>query len=93
MRLFRVLREGGLSEPVGQHPVRCGPKRYFIDVAYPDIRLALEYHGFDAHRTRTAFDGDAKRTRDLTAVGWRVLTFTSKDADADIVQSVRAFGV
>lgn len=93
MRLFRVLRAGGLSEPVSQHPVRCGPKQYFIDAAYPDIRLALEYHGFDAHRTRSAFDGDAKRTRHLMAVGWRVLTFTSKDTDADIVQSVRAFGV
>ncbi len=93
MRLFRVLRAGGLPEPTGQHPVRCGPKKYFIDAAYPDLRLALEYHGFDAHRTRTAFDGDAKRTRHLMAVGWRVLTFTSKDTDADIVQSVRSFVV
>ena len=83
----------GLPEPVSQHPVRCGPKQFFIDAACPDIRLALEYHGFDAHRTRSAFDGDAKRTRHLVAVGWRVLTFTSKDTDADIVQSVRAFGV
>ena len=93
MRLFRVLRAGGLPEPVGQHPVRCGAKEYFIDAAYPDIRLALEYQGFDPHRTRTAFDGDAKRTRDLIAVGWRVLTFTSKDTDADILKAVRAFVV
>ena len=93
MRLFRVLRAGGLPEPVSQHPVRCGPKKYFIDAAYPDVGLALEYHGFDAHRTRAAFDGDAKRTRNLIAAGWRVLTFTSKDTDAEIVQSVRAFGV
>lgn len=93
MRLFRVLRAGGLPEPVGQHRVRCGPKEYFIDAAYPEVRLALEYQGFDAHRTRVAFDGDAKRTRRLVAAGWRVLTFTSKDTDAEIVQSVRAFGV
>ena len=93
MRVIRVLREAGMREPVPQFPVRPAHKQYFIDAAYPDALLALEYQGFDPHRTRTAFDGDARRTRELTAVGWRVVYFTSKDSDADIVATVRAFGV
>lgn len=91
MRLFRVLRAAGLPEPASQHPVRVQSRKFFIDAAYPDQRVALEYQGFDPHRTRTAFDADAKRTRLLTRAGWTVLYFTSKDTDADIVESVRAF--
>ena len=93
MRLFRVLRDAGLREPLSQYPVRVDGHKFFIDVAYPDHRLALEYQGFDPHRTRSAFDSDARRTRILTAAGWRVLYFTSKDSDTDIVAAVRAFGV
>jgi very-short-patch-repair endonuclease len=93
MRLFRALRDAGLRDPVSQHAVRADGKQFFIDAAYPYERLALEYQGFDPHRTRSAFDSDARRTRTLTAAGWRVLSFTSKDSDADIVAAVRAFGV
>ncbi len=93
MRVIRALREAGVREPVPQYPVRPARKDYFIDAAYPDALLALEYQGFDPHRTRSAFDGDARRTRELTAAGWRVVYFTSKDTDADIVATVRAFGV
>lgn len=93
MRLFRVLRDAGLREPVSQHPVRVDGHSFLIDAAYPEERLALEYQGFDPHRTRSAFDSDARRTRTLTAAGWRVLYFTSRDSDADIVSAVRAFGV
>ena len=45
----------GLPVPVLQHPV--GP--YFLDMAYPAIRLAIEYDG-DAHRTQE------RAMRDLT---------------------------
>ena len=93
MRLFRVLRDAGMREPVSQHPVRVDGHEYHIDAAYPDELLALEYQGYDPHRTRSAFDSDAKRTRRLTAAGWRVLYFTSKDSDADIVETLHAFGI
>ncbi len=93
MRLFRVLREAKVREPVSQFEVRCGPDRFYLDAAYPDELVDLEYQGFDPHRTRTAFDRDARRGRALTAAGWRVAYFTSRDSDADIVAAVRAFGI
>ncbi len=91
MRMFRVLREAGLPEPESQHRVDVGASTFFIDVAYPAPRLALEYQGFDAHRTRRAFDADARRTRLLVSVGWTVLFFTSGDSDEDIAVAVRPF--
>ena len=91
MRLFRVIRAAGLPEPMSQHPVRTAGKKFFLDVSYPDALLDLEYQGFDPHRTRTAFDRDARRTRLLTAAGWKVLYFTSGDADVDIVDAIRPF--
>jgi hypothetical protein len=93
MRLYRVLRAAGVREPVSQHEVWCGPERFYLDAAYPDVLVDLEYQGFDPHRTRTAFDRDARRGRALTAAGWRVAHFTSRDSDADIVDAVRAFGI
>jgi very-short-patch-repair endonuclease len=91
MRMFRVLRAAGLPEAVSQHPVRIGDHGFFLDVSYPDLMIDLEYQGFDPHRSRSAFDADARRARLLTAAGWKVLFFTSKDSDTDIVESIRLF--
>ena len=89
MRMFRIIREAGLPEPVSQHPVHVNGEKFFIDVAYPHLRLAFEYQGFDAHRTRTAFNRDYRRARVLVAEGWTVLFFTSADSDAEIVEAIR----
>ncbi|MBK5287870.1 MAG: hypothetical protein JJE46_05315, partial [Acidimicrobiia bacterium] len=93
MRLFRVLRAAGLREPVSQFKVEWGSHYFLLDAAYPDLLVDLEYQGFDPHRTRSAFDRDARRARALTAAGWRVVYLTSRDSDADIVETVQAFGV
>ena len=89
MRMFRIIRAAGLPEPVSQHPVRLNGEKFFIDVSYPYLRLAFEYQGFDAHRTRSAFNRDYRRVRMLVADGWIVLFFTSADSDAEIVESIR----
>lgn len=91
MRMFRVIRAAGLPEPTSQHPVHTGGQDFYLDLSYPDRLLDLEYQGYDPHRTRSAFDRDARRTRLLTAAGWTVLYFTSRDSDADIVESIRPF--
>ncbi len=91
MRMFRVLREAGLPEAVAQHRVVTKGEKFFIDVSYPERLIAMEYQGFDPHRTRSAFDRDYRRARMLVAAGWTVLFFTSKDSDADIVDAVRPF--
>ncbi len=91
IRMLRVLRDGGLAAPTQQHWVRFGKDRFRLDLAYPRAKLAIEYDGWDTHRTRSAFDADRRRDRILALNGWVVLRLTSKTSDAEIVQSVRPF--
>jgi very-short-patch-repair endonuclease len=70
IRLIIVL--DGLPVPALQHPV--GP--YVLDLAYPPIRLAVEYDG-EAHRTQRRAMRDLERQAYLSDAGWKVLRFTA----------------
>jgi hypothetical protein len=91
MRVFRVLDASDLRAPVQQHWVTFGSDRFRLDLAYPDAKVAVEYDGWDTHRTRTAFDADRRRDRILQMNGWVVLRLTSQTSDAEIVRTVSAF--
>jgi very-short-patch-repair endonuclease len=90
MRVMRILVDAGLPEPRQQHVVRLSGHRFLLDLAYPDVKLAIEYDGWDSHRTRTSFDHDRVRANLLVADGWTILRFTSAMTNtqiADITQS------
>jgi very-short-patch-repair endonuclease len=91
-RVLRVLVAAGLPAPVQQHRIRIGGRTIRIDLAYPDRRLAIELDGWENHGTRTAFDDDRARANLLVAHGWRLVRFTSRSTDAEIVACLRAFG-
>jgi len=88
-RVLRAIVRAGLPAPVRQHRVVVGDRTYFLDLAYPDLEVAIEVDGFDYHRDRGAFDRDRMRQNDLVGAGWTVLRFTSTSTDHDIVASVR----
>lgn len=74
---LQILKEFGVPLPERQHPVttRHGPR--FIDLAYPDHRVAIELNGFDRHaRDRIVFDDDHLRRNDIEALGWSIREFT-----------------
>ena len=71
-RIRLVIVFDGLPVPVLQHPV--GP--YFLDMAYPAIRLAVEYDGKN-HRTQERALRDLTRQAYLSGEGWTVLRFTA----------------
>ena len=70
MRVFRVLDASDLPAPTQQHRVRYGRDKFRLDLAYPDAKVAIEYDGWDTHKTRTAFDADRRRDRILQVNGW-----------------------
>ena len=70
IRLAIVL--DGLPVPVVQHPV--GP--FLLDLAYPSVRLAVEYDG-EAHRVQERALRDLDRQAYLTAARWTILRFTA----------------
>jgi REase_MTES_1575 len=90
MRFARAIVGGGLPEPVQQHPVSVGERRYRIDLAYPELKIAIEIDGWEYHSSRSAFDDDRNRANDLVVAGWHVLRFTSSMGDAQAVATVRA---
>ncbi|MEO3927487.1 DUF559 domain-containing protein [Micromonosporaceae bacterium B7E4] len=79
-RLRLLLVDAGLPVPVAQHDVYDARGRFVgrVDLAYPRLRIALEYEG-DHHRERGHFRQDVARLNDLRAAGWAVLRFTADD--------------
>ena len=75
VRVIQLLREAGLAEPVRQYEVVIGATRYFIDIAYPARRLAIEVDGRQSHE----FEDDRARQNALVLAGWTVLRFTWAD--------------
>lgn len=79
-RLWRLCRDHGLPEPVGQHEVRVGSRFVGrVDFAFPGVRLAIEVDGYESHSSLAAFRHDRVRQNELVAAGWTVLRFTWQD--------------
>lgn len=89
-RIADVLARAGLPSPTMQHPVEAGGHRYRIDLCYPDLKIAIEYDGWQWHSGRRAFDEDRARANDLVMLGFAVLRFTSRSSDQTIVDMVTA---
>jgi very-short-patch-repair endonuclease len=93
IRLLRLIVGAGLPEPVQQHRVTVDGERFRLDFAYPARMVAIEYDGWDTHRSRSAFDRDRRRDRKLQLAGWTVLRITSQTSDAELLDtSVRLCG-
>lgn len=77
LRLLVV--DHGFALPNVQHQV-CdldGTVRYRLDLAWPQLRIALEYDGYEAHLDREL--ADAARDEDLSRRGWLVLRVKAAD--------------
>ena len=68
--------------------MRTKGKTYKLDLAYPAVKLAIEYDGYDVHTMRTVFESDPVRDMDLEDEDWRVLHFTRSSSRHDVVERV-----
>ena len=72
-----VCHDAGFPPPNPQFWVQCGNERWFrLDLAWPGIRLGLEYDGVEFHTGR-ALTNDRARLNALAAEGWTVLSVTA----------------
>jgi len=90
VRVLRAIVGAGLPEPVQQYPVQIGDRRRRLDLAYPNLKLAIEIDGWTHHSPRSAFDGDRARENELEIIGWDRLHFTSAFTDRQVGETVAA---
>ncbi|HMG44443.1 MAG TPA: type IV toxin-antitoxin system AbiEi family antitoxin domain-containing protein [Acidimicrobiales bacterium] len=90
--VISVLRDAGLPTPVLQHEVRVAGRTYRLDLAYPDLRVAIELDG-SVHLRRDVWEADHVRQNALILAGWTLLRFTWADYSTRaplLVSEVRA---
>jgi very-short-patch-repair endonuclease len=78
-RVRRLLHGAGLR-PVQQYEVVVAGRRFRLDFAWPDLRVAVEPDGYSVHGARIAFEADRLRWAALTSVGWRLVPVTWRQA-------------
>jgi very-short-patch-repair endonuclease len=79
VRMIQQLRAADLPDPVRQHEVRIAGEHYFIDLAYPERRVAIELDSREHHEGAEVFQRDRARQNDLVLAGWTILRFTWVD--------------
>lgn len=90
-RIRVALVRGGLPPSV-QHPVPVDGRCCYLDLAYPEVRLGVEFDGRH-HRTAEQARIDLRREALLTAAGWKIIRFdawTVFNRPDRIVTSTRA---
>ena len=90
--LHDLLLDAGLPEPVCEHWVVVGGRRYRLDLAYPELRLGMECDSKEWHLNERAHETDPVRDNALVLGGWRVLHFTwrrMRDDHQGIVRGVQ----
>ncbi|WP_181781238.1 hypothetical protein [Pseudonocardia pini] len=77
---FRIV-DLGFPNPVLNHPLHDATGRllFLLDLAWPGLRIALEYDGHVAHSGRESADADADRQRELERRGYIVIRVTAAD--------------
>jgi hypothetical protein len=79
------LIDGGLPVPQLQWEIRTpfGIVRFRLDMAYPDIKLAIEYDGWEFHSSDEAKARDRRRRQVLGQEGWTFVVLTRDDVYGD----------
>jgi very-short-patch-repair endonuclease len=94
-KTLRVIRSGGLPEPVIQKPLGSnGELIGRVDLYYRPERLVIEVDSYKYHSSRLAWQHDLTRQNRLMQEELRVLRFTEDDVDrrpSYVIATIRAF--
>jgi very-short-patch-repair endonuclease len=76
---LRLARMEGFVRELRFHPIR----RWRLDLAWPDIKLAVECEGLSRrgvgyHQSPAGVAGDCEKHSALAAMGWRLLRVTAE---------------
>lgn len=74
--LHRILREEGITGWTGNFGVCIEGRRFVIDVAVPEVMLAMEFNSVEFHLTRERFLSDQEKICLLGMAGWTYFPIT-----------------
>jgi very-short-patch-repair endonuclease len=77
--LHKVLRSVSIGGWQPNFAVRLDGKRYVVDLAFVEQRIAIEIDGYGPHSQRGAFQNDRTKGNALIKAGWTLLRFTWSD--------------
>ncbi|ORA77647.1 hypothetical protein BST29_22955 [Mycobacterium malmoense] len=86
-----LLINAGFPRPSTQIPVLGvdGYPRYFLDMGWEDIMLAVEYDGEQHRVSRDRFVRDVERLEYLQRIGWTHIRVLAGQQDYDVIRRVR----
>ena len=93
LRLLVV--DAGFPKPRTQIPVTVGGRvKYYLDMGWEDLKIAVEYDG-DHHRTdRSQFAKDITRLEELAGLGWIIIRVAARTPREEILARLhRAWGL
>ena len=75
-KLLRLIVSSYLPNPISLHGIRLRDGRILHpDLAYPDVKVAIEADGFRDHGRKVVWKNDKARDNALQGLGWIVLRF------------------
>lgn len=75
---YEVIRERGQFH-LFQSP------RYYVDLCWPDSKVAVECDSYAYHASRGDLDNDCMKRNSLTAVGWKCYSATAAQLTGDLL--------
>jgi len=78
-KLRAIVKKLPGDPAVPQFPVEAGDAQYFIDFAFPDVKLGVEAHSIRWHMGEAKWYYDMRRDRALKRIGWTLLYYGMDD--------------
>jgi hypothetical protein len=93
-RLRLRCHDAGLPPPTPQLPVfdSSGRARRWLDLAWEEVKVGLEYDGDEGHAGRSAVRADRRRHNFLQDDGWAMFYATDLDVYRDFADLMRKVG-
>ncbi len=88
--LRRVFEHPSLPRPRQQFLVVVDGSRYLLDLAWPELKLAVELDGAAYHGGNSQRERDVRRDAALASVGWQVIRVTYARITKDSAEVRRA---
>jgi hypothetical protein len=88
-KIFRWFVDSGEPAPDRQVWITIDGVNYRIDLGYVDLKIAIEFDGYDYHHLYSRHISDRDRMSELQLAGWLVLPLTAANSRQVVIRRVR----